>query len=69
MSKLFDEGTDSGYVVMAPAVQKRAKTLQNGITLDAYHKTGVIVSENPQSPWHHATFFAQGTAVSDQWAR
>lgn len=66
MPKVSDEGTDAGYIFIGPAVQKRTKTLQNGITLAAYHRTGVIVSENPHSPWRHATLFVQGTTVSDR---
>ena len=58
--------TGTGYLFIGPAVPTRTKTLRDGIALDAYHKTGVIVSENPQSPWHHATIFLQGTAVSDR---
>jgi len=69
MPKPSDEGTDAGYIFIGPAVQKRTKTLQNGITLAAYHKTGVIVSENPHSPWRHATLFVQGTTVSDRVGR
>ena len=58
--------TGTGYLFIGPAVPTRTKTLRDGIALDAYHKTGVIVSENPQSPWYHATIFLQGTAVSDR---
>ena len=29
------------------------------------HISGVIVSENPDSPWHHATFLSFGTVVQD----
>jgi hypothetical protein len=42
--------------------------LTNGLTLQANHQSGVVVSENPASPLHHATVFAQGTTVEDAGA-
>ena len=65
MSDLLVEGTDAGYAFLGPAVLQRTKTFKNGVALGAYHQTGVIVSETPESPWHHATFFVQGTRVTD----
>jgi hypothetical protein len=39
--------------------------LKNGLTLEANRQAGIVVSETPGSPLHHATLFAQGTTVVD----
>ena len=65
MSDLLVQGTDAGYAFLGPAVLQRTKTFKDGIALGAYHQTGVIVSETPESPWCHASFFVQGTFVTD----
>ena len=58
-------GTDSGYLFVGPRVTTRTKALKNGLVLVATHQSGAIVSTHRQSPWHHATFFAQATLVKD----
>lgn len=59
------EGTDSGYLFLGPHETTRTKTVKEGVTLVATHQSGVIVSGNPESPWNHATVFAQATLVKD----
>jgi hypothetical protein len=39
--------------------------IANGHVLVPNGQRGVFISENPDSPWHHATFFAHGTTVKD----
>ena len=59
------EGTDSGYVVIGPPTIEGVVALKNGQTVEAIHQSGVVVSENRESPWYHATFFIQGSRVKD----
>jgi hypothetical protein len=56
---------DLSSALLGPATPTRTKALENGIVLGAYRQTGVIVSENPASPWRHATLLVQGTIVTD----
>lgn len=58
-------GTDKGYTFQGPAIADRLMPLDNGLTLEATHSSGVVISENAESPLHHATMFAQGTTVTD----
>ena len=59
------KGYDTGYVFSGPHIPESSKALKNGRTLVANHQSGVVVSENPASPWHHATFLSQGTTIQD----
>ena len=61
----MSSGTDTGYIFSAPQIEQRTKTLKTGAAIIAHQQTGVIVSDNAESPWRHATFFAQGTTVND----
>ena len=54
-------GSDQGYVFSSAHVEEERKELSNGTVLITNHQKGVFVSENPESPWHHATFLSQGT--------
>ena len=56
-------GTDSGYVFLGPHTMEGSVPLKDGTVVEAIHQEGVVVSEDPESPWHHATFFAQGSRV------
>ncbi len=51
-------GTDEGYMFSGPYVEKRTKTFKNGNALVAYHQKGVIITENPESPWYRAALIA-----------
>ena len=48
-----------------PYVEKRTKTFKSGNTLVAYHRKGVIIMENPESPWYRAALIAQVSTVTD----
>ena len=65
MSNVCTEGTDKGYIFSGPHIEDRTKKVKQDFTLVAYHHSGVIISENPKSPWHHATFLGHGTIVRD----
>lgn len=56
---------DSGYLFLGPHETTRTKTVKKGMILEATHRAGVVVSNNPESPWHLATFFMQVTLVKD----
>jgi len=58
-------GTDSGYLFLHPHETMRVKEVKKGIFLEATHQAGVVVSDNPESPWHLATIFKQVTLVKD----
>lgn len=59
------EGDDRGYIVAGPKKEMRNMKFKDGQILISYHQKGTIVSEDPASPWHHATFFAQGSIVEN----
>jgi hypothetical protein len=63
MTDTSNAGTDTGYTFHGPKIVDRRMPLKNGLILEANHLSGVVVSENPDSPMHHATLFAQGTTV------
>jgi len=58
-------GTDQGFTFHRKGIVDRTMPLTNGLTLEANHQAGIVVGENPDSPLHHATLFAQGTTVLD----
>lgn len=58
-------GTDAGYLFLGPRTEKRTKILKRGNAIVAYQQSGIVVGGSEKSPWHHATFFAQGTAVNN----
>ena len=65
MTDTGNAGTDTGYTFHGPAIVDRTIHLKNGLILEANHLSGIVVSENPDSPMHHATLFAQGTTVKN----
>ncbi|NKB71178.1 MAG: hypothetical protein GKR89_29250 [Candidatus Latescibacteria bacterium] len=56
---------DTGYLFLGPRLEKKRKTLKNGHSITAYHRSGVVAQAGAESPWRHATFFCQGTSVED----
>jgi hypothetical protein len=58
-------GEDSGYIFSGPSVERRRKYVKPGIVLIDNHRNGVIVGENPDSPWHNATYYTHGSILSD----
>ena len=63
--KGIEQGKDDGYIFSDPHIVKRIKTFKNGIVLEAYHQSGVLLSENPEaiSPRNYATCYDRGTTV------
>jgi len=62
----LDASEDSGYLFLQPQEEKRVKSFKNGNKLLAYHQFGTVASEEASSPWHKATFFAQGSILTDK---
>ena len=62
-------GTDKGYVFLGPHTVEGSVPLKDGTVVEAIHQGGVVVSENAESPWNHATFFAQGSRVKSRYAK
>lgn len=60
---MANTGTDTGYTFHGPTIVDRTMPLKNGLTLETNRQSGIVVSETPGSPLHHATLFAQGTTV------
>ena len=58
-------GEDSGYIFVGPSVERKRKDVKPGVVLIDNHRTGVIVTENTDSPWHKATYYAHGSILSD----
>ena len=56
---------DKGYIFANPRVIDVTKPLESGNVLLDCHTKGVIISENPASPWYNATYLAFGTLVND----
>jgi len=63
-----DQGIHSGYAFLRPALPKKILKLQIGLTLGAFQRTGVVVTEN-EGPWRYATFLIQETIVKDAEGR
>ena len=59
------KGYDTGYVFSGPHITQVKKTLKTGITWVDNVQQGVMVSENPNSPWYQATFLSHGTTLID----
>ena len=58
-------GEDSGYIFAGPTVERGRKVVKPGVVLIDNHREGVIVSDNADSPWHKATYYAHGSILSD----
>jgi len=58
-------GEDSGYIFAGPTVERKRKPVKPGVVLIDNHKNGVIVSDNTDSPWHKATYYAHGSILAD----
>ena len=60
-----DTGHDVGYTFQGPWIIDRTMPLSNGLTLEAKHQSGFVLSEDPSSPLYDATVFAQGTTLKN----
>jgi hypothetical protein len=58
-------GEDTGYLFIGPTVERNRKVVKKGVVLVDNHKSGVIVSDNPDSPWNKATYYAHGSSLCD----
>ena len=57
---------DSGFSITYPFEIESTMELQGSYTLELGHRNGMIFSENPDSPFHYATLFSQGTVFRDE---
>ncbi len=64
-TSLQASGRDSGYLFLEPYEERRVKQFKDGKQLVAYHQFGTVVTEGESGPWHRATFFAQGSILTD----
>ena len=55
--------SDAGYSFHGPHVATGSMTLSNGVSLVLSDQSGVLLSENPDSPRHNATCFDRGTTI------
>lgn len=60
------EGKDIGAFMMGPETEVFSKDFKDGKRLIHYTHEGMIVSDNPESPWHDASFYVQGSALIDE---
>jgi hypothetical protein len=58
-------GTDEGYVVVRAPVIEHTAQFKNGRKHDIYHAYGIFASDNPDSPFYRATYYSQGSVVTD----
>ena len=58
-------GEDSGYIFAGPTVERKRKVVKPGVILIDNHKNGVIIGDNPDSPWYKATYYAHGSILSE----
>jgi hypothetical protein len=62
-----ERGTDKdeGRFFAGPYTIQRSNVLKNGNIVTNYSQTGVVITNNPRSPWRDATLFIQGTTIRD----
>lgn len=65
-TSLLADGKDSGYLFLEPFEERRVKNFKDGNQLVAYHQYGTVVTNEETGPWHKATFFAQGSILTDE---
>jgi hypothetical protein len=58
-------GDNSGYIFAGPMVERKRKVMKPGVVLVDNHRHGVIVSDNKDSPWNNATYYAHGSILCD----
>jgi hypothetical protein len=59
-------GNDGGYIIAGPRIPgEHRKTLEDGLAIDEFTQRGVVLSDNPASPWHHASIFVDGTTYTN----
>ncbi|MDA0350321.1 MAG: hypothetical protein O3C43_19645 [Verrucomicrobia bacterium] len=56
---------DSGYLFLGAKEERRVKKFKDGNTLTAYHQFGTVASNEANSPWNRASFFAQGSVLTN----
>lgn len=50
---------------MGPLVEEKTKKVKEGVIWVDNHRTGVVVSDNPNSPWFQAALYSHGSILRD----
>lgn len=56
---------DAGYIFSGPREELKSKQIKPDLIIQAFMQRGVIITENPDSPWFNATLFAHGSVLKD----
>ena len=63
------QGEDSGYFLMGPETETYSKEFKDGKRLVHYTHDGMVIGEQPGSPWQDASFLVQGSFLLDESGR
>ena len=58
--------TDQGYLFLGPREEIQTKKIKSDRRIRAFTRDGVIITDNPESPWYNATCFAHGSVILDE---
>ncbi|MDX2430266.1 MAG: hypothetical protein QNK35_04995 [Bacteroides sp.] len=60
------ENSDQGYLFLGPRKEIQSKRIKKDRRIQAFTRDGVIITDNPNSPWYQATCFAHGSVILDE---
>jgi hypothetical protein len=60
------QSSDKGYFFIGPEIETSGKEFKDGKYLKHYTHEGVVISENPASPWFDGILYVQGSALMDE---
>jgi len=63
---LAQQGSDKGYFFIGPEIETSGKAFKDGKYLMHYTHEGVVISENPASPWFEGGLYVQGSALINE---
>ncbi len=58
-------GSDEGTLFLGPRQEIKSKKIGKDLVIQAFTRDGVIITDNPSSPWYNATCFAHGSLILD----
>lgn len=50
---------------MGPREEIKSRQIKKDRFIRAFFSKGVVITENPDSPWHNAACFAHGSVITD----
>lgn len=59
------KGSDEGYLFMGAREEIKSKQIKKDCIIKAFISKGVVITNNPNSPWYNAACFAHGSIVTD----